>query len=153
MSRIVALVFVLAAAACGGAETPADKPQPQPESQPVAAANDPHSVCVQSFQRQRECTAEFIPALVDARVRRDAPPGIAAKDKELGRDQLVAMALEEWKADSTDEAIEQTCTDMASKMPPDQLQGATERLGECLGAEACGAFVDCLIPVIEQQLR
>lgn len=151
MSKYLSLVFVLVVAACGGAEAPATKPQPQP--QPMAAGDDPHSVCVQAFQRQRECTNEFIPALVDARVRRNVPPGIADKDKELGRDQLVAMALEEWKTDSTDEAIEQTCTNMEGNMPPDQQQKMTEQVGECLGAEACSAFVDCLIPVIESQLH
>jgi len=149
VSKYLSLVFVLVAAACGGAEAPAEKTQPQP----MAAANDPHSVCVQAFQRQRECTKEFIPALVDARVRRNAPPGIADKDKELGRDKLVEMALEEWKTDSTDGAIEQTCASMEGKMPPDQQQKATEQVGQCLGAEACTAFVDCLIPVIESQLH
>jgi hypothetical protein len=148
MSRSLSLLFVVAAA-CGGAEAPAPRAQPQPQP----AADDPHSVCVQAFRRQRECTNEFIPALVDARVRRDAPPGIADKDKELGRDQLVATALEEWKTDSTDEAIEQTCTNMAANMPPDQLQAATDQVGQCLDAEACSAFVDCLIPVIEPQLH
>ena len=152
MSKFVAVVFVLAAAACGGAETPAEKPQPQAEAQP-AASNDPHAVCVQAFQRQRECTDEFIPALVDARVRKNAPPGIAEKDQELGRDKLVEMALAEWKADSTDEAIEQTCTDMQSKMPPEQLQPATDQIAQCVAADGCTAFVDCLIPVIEPQLH
>jgi hypothetical protein len=149
VSKHLLLVLVVVAAACGGAEAPAEKTQPQP----VAAASDPHSVCVQAFHRQRECTDEFIPALVDARVRRNAPPGIVEKDQELGRDKLVEMALEEWKTDSTDAAIEQTCTDMASKMPPDQLQQATDQIGQCLGAEGCTAFVDCLIPVIEPQLH
>jgi hypothetical protein len=149
VSKALSLVLVLVAAACGGAETPAETPQPQP----VATTNDPHSVCVQAFQRQRECTDEFIPALVDARVRKNAPPGIAEKDQELGRDKLVEMALEEWKADSTDAAIEQRCTDMASKMPPEQLQQATDQIGQCLAAEGCSAFVDCLIPAIEPQLR
>jgi len=148
VSKYLSLVFVLVAAACGGAESPAEK-TPQPKS----AADDPHSVCVQAFQRQRECTDEFIPALVDARVRRNAPPGIADQDQELGRDKLVEMALEEWKTDSTDAAIEQTCTDMESKMPPDQQERVTEQVGQCLGAEACRAFVDCLLPVIESQLH
>lgn len=151
MSKYLSLLFVLVAAACGGAETPAETTQPQP--QPTATTDDLHAVCVQAFRRQRECTDEFIPALVDARVRRNSPPGIADKDKELGRDQLVAMALEEWKTDSTDEAIEQTCTNMAGRMPPDQQQAMAEQVGQCLGAEACTAFVDCLIPVIESQLH
>ena len=153
MSKYLSLVFVIAAA-CGGAETPAEKPESQTETQPApkASADDPHAVCVQAFQRQRECADVFIPALVDARVRRDSPPGVAAKDQELGRDKLVEMAFEEYKTDSTDAAIEETCTRMEGNMPPDQLQSATQQVGQCLDAEGCTAFVECLIPVIEPRL-
>ena len=149
MSKYLSLAVIVFAAACGGAETPAKKsPSPQ-----MAAGNDVHSTCVQAFQRQRECTNEFIPALVAARVRLNAPPGIADKDKELGRDKLVAMALEEWKTDSTDEAIEQTCSNMEAKMPPEKQQQVSDQVRQCLAAEACTAFVDCLIPVIESGLH
>jgi hypothetical protein len=150
MSRYLSLAFVLVAAACGAADAPVESTQPQPQAK--AAGDDPHAVCVQAFQRQRECTDEFIPALVDARVRLNTPPGIAEKDAELGRDQLVSLALEEWEADSTDEAIEQTCTRMEGNMSPEQQQAAVDQVGECLAAEACSAFVDCLIPVIESTL-
>lgn len=146
MSRSSSLVFVLLAA-CGGAETPAETASPPPKTA------DAHAVCVQSFQRQRECTDEFIPALVDARVRLDAPPGIADKDQELGRDQLVSMALEEWETDSTDASIEQACTAMTGNLTPEQQQGVADQVGACLDADSCGAFVDCTIPIVEPMLR
>ena len=152
MSKCLSIVVLVLAAACGGAETPAT--QSQPEAQPAAAAtSDAHAICVQAFQRQRECTNEFIPALVAARVRLNVPPGIADKDKELGRDKLVEMALEEWKTDSTDDAIGQTCTDMEAQMPPDTNAQLTEQVNGCLAAEACTAYVECLVPVIESQLH
>ncbi len=153
MSRFLVLAFVVVGTACGAADTPTETTQPQPQPAAKASSDDPHAVCVQAFERQRECTDELIPALVDARVRADVPPGIAAKDAELGRDQLVAMALEEWKTDSTDEAIEQTCTSMAGNMPAEQQEAMADQVAECLGADACGGFVDCLIPVIESQMH
>ncbi len=150
---IIVLVF---AAACGGAETPAQQPQPasQPEAQPASAtADETHMACVESFQRQRDCTNEFIPALVAARVRLNVPPGIADKDKELGRDKLVEMALEEWKTDSTDQAIGETCTNLAAKLPPEAKAQVVEQVRQCLAADACTAYVDCIVPVIESQLH
>lgn len=156
MSKSLYLVVLVFAAACGGAETPAQQPQPpsQPEAQPATAAStDTHAICVQSFQRQRECTNEFIPALVAARVRLNVPAGIADKDKELGRDKLVEMALEEWKTDSTDEAIGETCTDMEARMPPEAKTQVFEQVSTCLAAEACTGYVDCIVPVIESQLH
>ncbi|MCA9675884.1 MAG: hypothetical protein H6709_06205 [Kofleriaceae bacterium] len=149
MPRLPAILFVIGATACGGAEPTATTHQPAA----AAAEGDPHAVCVRAFQRQRACTDEFIPALVDARVRLDRPPGIADQDRELGRDQLVAMALEEWHTDSTDDAIEASCTSLQDAMPPDQQRQMTEQVGRCLDADACASFVDCLIPVVTSQLH
>ena len=147
MSKLMSVLFALplVVAACGGAESPPKAAKVQP----MAAGDDGHALCVQAFQRQRTCTAEFIPALVAARVRNDKPPGIAAKDTEIGRAALVAQANEEWKTDSTDEAIDATCTRMAGQMPPEGQQ----RVQQCLAADNCNAFVECLIPVIESHLH
>jgi hypothetical protein len=142
---VLAMLVPLAVAACGGAETPATSAQPT-----AATADDPRAVCVSGFERQRECTAEFIPALVAARVQADQPPGIAAKDAEIGRDALVAAANEEWATDSTDAAIGQTCDGLVAKMPPEQQGPMIEQANQCLAATDCQAFVDCMIPVISQ---
>jgi hypothetical protein len=146
MSRLVLLVsFVASLAACGGAEPPA--------KQPASASDDPLSVCVTAFERQRECTDIFIPALVAARVEHDKPPGIAATDTADGREALVAKAHEEWKVDSTDENIAANCQKMSTEIPPDVAAQLTEQVQGCLAADGCQAFVDCLIPVISGNLH
>jgi hypothetical protein len=148
MSKALSLVVVLAAA-CGGADTPA----PQTGTTAKATGDDVHGVCVQAFQRQRECTDEYLPALVAARVRKDAPPGIAAEDAQLGRDALVARAREEWQADSTDAAIEETCTQLASTMPSEHQQQMLDHGRQCLATDTCSAFVDCVMPMVEGMLH
>src|SRR5690349_12778655 len=95
-------IAVLVLAACGGADTTS---KPTTTNKMSSGSDDNHAMCVSFFQRQRECTAEFIPTLVAKRVELDKPAGIAAEDAANGRDALVAQANEEWKTDSTDEAI------------------------------------------------
>jgi hypothetical protein len=146
MSRLVLLVsFVASLAACGGAEPPAQKP--------ASATDDPMSVCVTAFERQRECTDLFIPALVAKRVELDKPAGIAETDASGGRDALVARAHEEWKNDSTDEAIAATCQKLSTEIPPDVAAQLTGQVQQCLAADGCQAFVDCVIPVISSNLH
>jgi len=146
-SAFLAILAPLAlVAACGGAEPPA-KTTAQP-----AVANDGKAVCVEAFQRQRQCTDVFIPALVAARVEHDAPPGIAEADATQGRDALVARAMEEWKTDSTDEAIGQTCDGMAAKIPADQQGPLTASVQQCLASADCQAFTDCMMPIVSQHM-
>src|SRR5438067_7192500 len=102
----LAIVAVLALTACDRAETP----------QTAAARQqlvDATASCVRLFQRQRTCTQDFIPALVDLRRSLDRPAGIAQGDRQ----ETIAAALEEWKSDSTDEAIGTTCDRMAPSLP------------------------------------
>jgi hypothetical protein len=135
-------------AACGASEPPASSGTQQsahevPAPQVKASAEaDAHQTCVAVVRRQRECTDAFIPALVDARVRADVPAGIAQKDKEVGRDALVAMALEEWKVDSTDEAIDATC-DKATAHPE-----MIEKAEACMNQSACDAFSACTVEIV-----
>jgi hypothetical protein len=152
VSKVIVLV-VLGACGSSGAGTPAAKSTAVPKSEVGASseAPDAKAVCVQMFVRQRECTDTFIPALVDARVRHDVPPGIAAKDQSGGREALVALAMEEWKADSTDEAIDATCTKMTGPGGPD-LSGAIETAKGCLAESACEAFTPCAIGIVEGHL-
>ncbi len=153
IARPIALALSLVAAgACGSSEPPASGTQtnaqdvPAPQVKASAETHEGYDVCVRAFRRQRECTDAFIPALVDARVRADKPAGIAAKDKELGRDALVAGAMEEWASDSTDEAIHATCT----RITDDQLEGAPELIQqaeECLKQSECSAFSACAVDI------
>ena len=137
-------------AACGASEpksSPTAQEVPAPQVKPSAEKYEGFDTCVAVFRRQRECTDTFIPALVDARVRADKPAGIAAKDKEMGRDALVAGALEEWKSDSTDEAIDHTCTNLTN----DELAGAPElvqRAESCLAEKDCAAFSACAVDIV-----
>ena len=149
IARTFALVLSLTlAAACGASEPPAAgstqsnaQEVPAPEVKGSAEA-DSHQTCVAVIRRQRECTDAFIPALVDARVRADMPPGIAQKDKEVGRDALVAMALEEWASDSTDPAIDATC-DKAADHPE-----LIEKAQACMNQSACDAFSACTVEIV-----
>ena len=139
--------------ACGASEPPAAsgtqtnaQDMRAPEVKSSAETHEGYDTCVAAFNRQRECTDAFIPALVDARVRNDHPAGIAAKDKELGRDALVAGALEEWKSDSTDEAIHATCT----KITDDEADGMPELIQKaeaCLKESDCSAFSACAVDI------
>ncbi|HEU4614383.1 MAG TPA: hypothetical protein VFS15_19945, partial [Kofleriaceae bacterium] len=88
MIRSLALVLLFTTFACKKSEqakpaaaepppaaakvTPAD-----PAAAPAQAGVDPKAVCIEAFTRSRECTDDFIPALVDARASVDQPPGIA----------------------------------------------------------------------------
>ena len=135
-------------AACGASEPPAAGTQPNAHEVPAPVvkssveAPDGQEVCAAAMRRQRECTDVFIPALVDARVRADQPAGIAAKDQEMGRAALVAGAREEWTDDSTDDAIEATCSKAAGH--PDMV----EKAEACLAESACDAFSACTIDII-----
>jgi hypothetical protein len=151
MSRL-AVVIPFLVVACGGAEPPATKPA-APAAAPADFGDDLQAGCVQMFQRQRECTDVFIPALVAARVKHDKPAGIAAEDAASGRDALVAHAMEEWKADSTDEAIAATCEKIVASIPPEQKDAMVAKGKECLAADSCPAFVDCMLPVIEARFQ
>lgn len=153
MLRNLTLVLALFALACGGAEGPEDTtPTEAPAAAEPAPAAEPSSselACNAVFVRQRECTDEFIPALVDARVRADVPNGIAARAEKDGKDALVAEAKAEWANDSTDEAIAATCAKVAESTPPEKVKELEAQVSECTAKSACGEFVACIIPTIE----
>jgi hypothetical protein len=116
----------------------------------TTAAADPkpktdHEVCVATFQKQRSCTDQFIPALVDLRAKHDVPAGMAAKVK-ADRAGVIAEAKKEWTNDSKDAAIEQTCKKLETEK---ELVAPAQA---CLAKAACDAFVTCIMPVIEKHL-
>jgi hypothetical protein len=159
MIRSLALVLVFTTFACKKSEqakpaaaepppvaakvAPADPAQPQPA--PAQAGVDPKAVCIQAFTRSRECTDDFIPALVDARASADQPPGIADAVKK-DRDGVIAEAKQEWANDSKDEAIAANCEKIAA--------GKEELAAEaqaCLAKTDCKEFVACAMPVFAKQ--
>jgi hypothetical protein len=113
-------------------------------SSSIAFADDlvDHTTCEQVFRQERACTDAFIPALVDLRAKLDKPYGIKAKVAS-NRDDVIKQAKEEWKHDSSDAAIAQTC----KKAPADTQAMA------CLAKTACDAFVACIMPVVEKNLH
>jgi hypothetical protein len=137
--------------ACGSSSSSAEPARSAeeraPNAQPTAAA-DPKASCVAVLQRMRTCTDQFIPALVDLRIRYDRPAGIAAAAEAKGRDALVAGALKEWSVDSSDEHIAELCGDIDKKMTP-ALQELVNAGHGCLGQQTCDAAVACVIPLIE----
>lgn len=138
-------VLALLLVACGSSSNTKSTDVPPPVMKPAAARSGP-STCVAVFERQRECTDTFIPALVDLRVRLDVPAGIADVDRKDGRAALVSQAMEEWSHDSTDEAIAATCERMPAGADMET------KAQECLKKDACGPFVECVMPLIQSHL-
>jgi hypothetical protein len=147
LSFALLLAGAALAGACAGADAPADNVTSSPA---LSETTNAQALCVQSFQKQRECSETFLPALVDARVRFDKPAGIAEMDRKEGREALVAVAREEWKNDSTDEAIAETCTGMVAHggAKPEMVSA----MQTCLAAGSCGDFVPCQVKIIEAHL-
>jgi hypothetical protein len=133
----------------GGSETNAREQPVQAEQalQTPAATTATDEICRALMQRQRACSATFIPALVDARVKVDNPPGIAARDNESGRVALVQEAFTEWASDSKDEAIDKLCDAMAQSISPTKDTELRTSVSACLAKEGCGGFVACATPI------
>jgi hypothetical protein len=112
--------------------------------QASAASPDDHALCVQLMTRSRTCTAAFIPALVDARAAANVPPGIAAQ-VTADRDGVIAQAKQEWQQDSTDAAIDASCTQTPT------LDADRQTALGCLAQADCSAFVSCAVPVFATQ--
>jgi len=153
MKRILAglvIAVVGCLSACGGAG--ADQGKETTPGQ-TAAGGDMEAVCRDSFARQRTCTDDFIPALVDARIELDLPAGIAAEGKkEGGRDALIAKAKEEWSKDSEPATVAEHCKDMAGKMPAEHKTQVSAALSQCLASSDCGSYVKCVMPTMKKVL-
>lgn len=137
------LALVAGAAACGGAEAPA---RSGTTAQTTAAT--PRATCVATLERQRACGDLYLPALVEARIANDLPAGIAARAAEPGgRDAIMVTARAEWANDSTDASIGASCDNALAQLAPEQAEGMAGQANQCLAADACQAFVDCVIPM------
>jgi predicted small lipoprotein YifL len=130
-------------AACGSKAAPAQNTTTQPST---SGAEDTKALCVKMFTRSRECTSDFIPALVDARARHDTPPGIAEQVK-TNRDAVIAEAMKEWENDSKDDAIQGMCDKISTD--PAMSEGSSEANG-CMAKTSCPEFVACTMPMHEK---
>lgn len=153
---LTALFALLALGACTGSDKQADTANTTPPAQNAAAQTetpDAKEGCIEVFVRQRECTDDFIPALVEARIRLDLPAGIAERASTEGRDPIIAEALAEWANDSQDAAIDGTCEKIIASVPPEALEPMIKATRACLEESECSAFAACVVPVIEGQLK
>lgn len=148
MSRIaLALVLALAplVAACG---TASEASPAKPEPAQATTAGDFQTACMTVMQRNRTCTDDFIPALVDMRARKDLPPGIAdavAKD----RAGVIAKAKEEWAGDSTDEAFARQCQMLTEHATPENAAAGQA----CMAKDTCGEYAPCIVSVMEKSFH
>lgn len=153
MTRCQALLFAVCSftAACGTTSDAAPAAPAAPTAKPQTASTaTPQQQCVATLTRSRECTDHYVPALVDARARRDTPSGIAAAVKR-DRDAVIAQARSEWAKDSTDEAIAQRCQAMVAHLTPETQSDASDAQ-HCVAQADCGAFVACVMPIFENHL-
>lgn len=144
-----AMVIALFLVGCGGS------PKSEPK-EPAAPSDggDLLSICVKTFERQYECTDDFIPALVDIRIKDGLlPPGADEIAKEEGgRDKLIQMAMEEWKTDGVEPARTESCKKMTQVVTPEEGEQLKAAGQKCLATADCKAFVDCIMPVLEEQM-
>lgn len=147
---------ILGSVACTGSDQQAETADTEAPVEVISVDTktpNPDSACIEVFLRQRDCTSDFIPALIDARIRLDVPPGIAARAAEEGRDTLIAVALNEWASDSRDAAVEATCKQMVAQMPAEAFESLLSASRACLEESECSAFTACIVPVMEGHLR
>lgn len=149
--RLVPVLAVLAAAAstaCSASE--ASAPPPVAPAQAQAASNpDAKAICVELFTRNRTCTDQYIPALVDLRAKYDQPPGIAA-EVAANRADVIALAKTEWATDSTPEAIDATCTKITANLTPAD-EASFGGVQACLANQDCAAYTTCVMPYFEKR--
>jgi hypothetical protein len=151
MTRTTALatsLFTALIAACGGPDRPAETaPAGQADAAPAGQADaDPVVVCRTTVERQRACTDDYLPALVDLRVELDRPAGTADRVKAEGRDKIVTEARADWVKDTTDEKIAEQCS-MVTKLPAERLKKEMPMTQACLARPDCKAFTECIIPI------
>ncbi|MBL9019826.1 MAG: hypothetical protein JNL83_36920 [Myxococcales bacterium] len=147
-SLLAALLFApLAIAACASSEAAPAKTDTT-KTQASSVPGEAQQLCVETMTKNRTCTDEYIPALVDTRAKLDKPPGIAEKVK-ADRAAVIAQAKVEWAEDSKDENIARQCQAMTEHMTED-ARPMMDALRACLAKDACGDYVPCVQPVFEQ---
>jgi hypothetical protein len=99
----------------------------------------------------------FVPMIVDTRIKLDIPRGMAARGKHnAGREQLIAMAKQEFVADMAPEKHRAICDGrqaMVEAMPPERLKELKAMGGDgCLAEADCQGFTRCVAPILEKML-
>ena len=134
-----AILLALCALGCHGKAKPA-----------APAKVSPVDVCMAVSAKEAECSDDFVPALVDVRIKLDLPAGIAAAAAAPGgKDQLLAQAKQEWAKDSSEAGRTEMCNKMAPQVPAEIAKAAAA----CDLKAACKDYVACIIPVEEQIVK
>ena len=149
LAPLLASLSLFAAPACSASEAAAPAPSSPSQAQPATSTTDIKATCVQLFSRCRDCTDQYIPALVDLRVKYDQPAGIAAAVAS-DRAGVIATANSEWATDSTPEAIDATCTKVVAHLTPAEHADFGGIQG-CLAQTDCSAFTSCVMPYFEKR--
>lgn len=147
-SSLVTLLALALAPACGTSDAAPSGPA-SPKAQPASASPDAKALCVEVFSRNRTCTDQYIPALVDLRAKYDKPAGIAA-EVAADRDGIIAIAKTEWATDSQPAAIDATCTSIAAQLGAGDPADITAAQA-CLAITDCAAYTACIMPQFEKR--
>jgi len=145
-NALISILFALVpvtVVACGGKKPETTTTITQPTSGTTGGAE---AVCVEVMTKNRTCTTDFIPALVDVRAKYNNPEGIADAVK-ADRNAVISQAMIEWAVDSKDDAIARTCPQMANAMPDADVTASKD----CLAQAECGAYVACIMPQFEKR--
>ena len=157
-NNMSALLLAGMLAACGGGHasdtttttTTTEGGDTQPtRREPTAEEARIRDTCVRMMTRERECSPQFVEALVSLRARLDHPAGFHDRDV-ADHAGLVAEANTEWTRDSTDERIGATCTHF-SELPAEQTAHFETIESECIPMTECGAFVQCDMRFVEER--
>ena len=137
----------LTVAACGGKKSEPTTTTGTASTASTSTAGG-KAGCVEVMTKNRECTTEFIPALVDVRAKYNNPEGIADAVKK-DRNAVISQATMEWSTDSKDDAIVRTCEKMEAEAPATDAEAATAK--ECLAKADCAGYVACIMPQFEKR--
>lgn len=106
------------------------------------------AMCLDLIKRERECTDQYIPMLVDLRVELDKPKGFAEQvATPEARTAAIAAAKQEWQADSSPDKARRGCAFIAASIPPAQAAKVKQDAEQCMARESCDEFVSCIKPM------
>lgn len=159
LSLLATVSLVVVLSACGGKQS-SEPDTFVPSSTTTTSTtstgtddNGSYQSCVSGMTKARQCTNEYIPALVDLRISLDMPAGIAQAAQTQGREALVSRAMQEWKNDSTDASIADTCQNMAASVPDESAARISQGTSNCVAKANCSEFVSCMIPLQAEMFR
>jgi hypothetical protein len=136
---------------------PASNTTAAPTTAPSAApVMDITAMCAEEIRRELSCKDDFVPMIVDTRIKLDLPKGTAARGKDkAGRDKLVAQAKKDFVVDYAPDKIETICSKRQAQvpsMPPEMLKELKALNEGCAAKPDCKGFTKCLAPTLEKLL-